>query len=1130
MTEPVIVGTVAVEVTASASKLAKSLKAEVEKAFKDLDFSKAIQDALGKTKIKLPVDLDPNTDTIGEKVRKTRTPKVPVDLDPNTDTIGEKVKRTRVPKVPVELDPVLQAFQQEIRRQTAALARHLNVSVPVGADTSGLREELGAQLAAIKAQSRIQVPTEPGGKAEYEARLKAQLAEVAARVKQTVHVDVDVDKRGSSALAAIGGLIKGFGKGLPNFGGIANGISELGGAIQKAAGSSAQLGGSLAGAATTATGPIGLVIGLLATAAAGMVALAAAATFAVPAISAVAGAAAAIPAALVGAAAGIGTLALGFKGIAAAFKPKAGGGGGGSGQDAESQARRIAGAERGVESARRGIAAATRALQAAERGYDDAVEQVSLAQARAAKAQDAVNQARKEAKEDIEDLGRALRGAQLDEEDAALGVQDALRALNEAKLTGNLPDIQRAELAYRRAQLTLENATDSAGDLGDEQAEAAAKGVEGSDKVQSALEDQAAALRGVEDAQNGVLDAQNALLSANDGLKSSYDSLLSAQDALAESQKSVAAGAAAAGAQVVKLAPAAQKFVDAIKALKPAFEDLRLDVQQRLFEGLDKTVTNLGKAWIPALKVTLGSYADTFNGFFKNLGSSLGQPKFISDIQAGAEGARAGLAKIGDSITTSLVPAFGALSRAAGPFLDKLGEEIADVVTEFSNWVLQGEKTGGLKEFFDTAAKSVHDLFTTGKLAFKIVGDLVGILIGTSLAKGKTPLESFNDQLQKLHDFLSSAKGKKAVTDFVENIKAKFEDFVGVAQKIGDFVGKVNGFFDGSDTEKVKSAGVLIGQALVSGIIAGFGAAVVASFTSLGAIAQAIVDKVKEVLGISSPSTVMMSVGVDLALGLINGLLGMFGSIVSTVAQIPGRILGALGDTASLLVASGRNVVSGLINGAVSLAGTLSQRVTDLRTRIFNTFATAGSLLVTAGRNTVIGLINGIGSYVSALATRAAGLRTTIANQLSNAGSLLVNAGRNIVIGLINGIASMIGTLGNYLGQIGSFIQAHKGPIEKDRQLLVGAGRAIMDGLIGGIDDRKTALAAQLSDVSGLIAGTQMPALASDLGGVSASLNKSATLELAWAPGSTSDKVYRAIQDDIKLRWSGNVQAALGSG
>lgn len=1103
MTSPISVGQVSIEVIASVKKLAKSLRADIEKEFKALDFSKLIQDSIGNKPIKVPVLAELDTESLKEKVRQTRVPKVKVPLDPDTKDIPEKVKKTRVPKVPVPLDPVMQAFQQEVRRQTAALSRQA-IKIPVDGDFAHLRSEIAADLVEIQRQSKIQIPTEPGDKAAYEARLKAQLAEVARRVKQTVHVDVDVDKDGRAG-GGIGGLtagLQGLTRFLPSLGAVSGGVADIVGAFQKLAGTSAQAGGAMAGAAQSAAGPVGVLVGALVAAGAAAVALSTGFALAVPVLgvvaaglTAVAGAAAAIPGALAGAGAVFGTLGLGFKGISDAFKPRAGGGGGGgggSGEDPAARARRVAAAERGVDAARRGIAAATRGLQSAERGYDDAVRAVSDAQARAAKSQEAINRARREAKEDIDDLSRALRGAVLDEEDATLRITEALRALNQAKESGVLPDIQRADLEYRQAQLALENAKDATDDLGEASKVANKLGVEGSDKVQDALADQRDAIRAVKDAQQGVVDAQNAIKSANESLAASYDGLASAQDAVAEANKKAAAAGGGGGGlaqQVTKLAPAAEKFVAAVKALKPAFEGLRLDVQQRLFAGLDKTVTNLGKAWIPRLRETLGSYADTFNGFFKRLGTAVTTPKFISDLQTAAEGARQGLKKIGDSITSSLVPAFGALAAASAPFLKKAGEEIAKVVSEFSNWILKAEQSDKLKSFFATAAEALHDIFTTGKEVGRLIGNLFRIIFTGNGKSDKSAIDSFNDGLRKINEWLEDPSNQQKIADFFDRLKGFYEDF---KAKFSTVKGILDKILPSDGEGKAGSLGVQIGSALVAGVLAGIGQTL--SFQN-GVLADlflnsplSLIGSIKRLLGIKSPSTVMAAIGRNLIEGLINGITGMFGA--------------------------------------------LRTRVLGLRTTITNVFASAGSFLSNAGRNVVAGLANGIVALYGALRTRANALRAVITNALSSAGSLLYRHGQAVISGLINGISSMVRSLGSYLGQIGAFIQAHKGPIEKDRVLLFGAGQAIMGGLISGIDDKKAALAAQLADVTSLVGGTSFSDLDS---GADAAITRSLqvaganTLQATWAPGMTGDKLLDAMRDKIQFSFGGRVDRALST-
>ncbi|PRY24049.1 hypothetical protein [Pseudosporangium ferrugineum] len=1158
MTSPTSVGQISVEIVAELKGLAKSIRKGLEKSFQDLDFSKAIQDAAG-----------------------TKPIKVKVEPEFDTSVLPEKVKRTRVPKVPVELDPVLAAFQQEVRRQTAALSRQA-IKIPVDGDTAGLRAGLAAQLASIKAQSRIEIPTEPGEKAAYETRLRAQLAEVAHRVKQTVTVNVDVDTgRGASALTGVGAALRGFSKALPNIAGVSSAVADLGGALQKAAGNSAQLGGNLVGAFTTAAGPIGAIVGFLAVATAGMAALGGAAVVAAGAVSAVAGAAASVPGAIAGGLAAFGALKLGFSGISetlgAAFKPKAGGGS--AGEDPASRARRIAAAERGVESARRGIAAATRGVQAAERGYDDAVRRVSEAQRRAKQAQEAVNKARREAREDIEDLNRALAGARLDEEDAALRVTEALRALNEAKETGVLPDIQRADLEYRQAQQALEEAKDSTEDLGEASADANRKGVEGSDKVRDALEDQRQAFQAVKDAQAGVLDAQNAIIAANDGLKSSYDSLASAQDSLAEANKKAAsAGGGGLASQLPKLAPSAQAFVDAIKRLKPAFDDLRLDVQQRLFAGLDTVITTLAGRWKKPLGRIFGSYADTFNGFFKNLGKSLGKPKFIQDIETGAEGFRKGLDKILDAVSGPLVEAFGTLSAASAPFLEALGDEIADVVTKFSEWVAAGEKSGALQDFFTAATEAMHQIFRIGGSVVSIIGSIITIITGRRhVGKDKSALEGFADGLQKVSDWLDDPAHQEGIRQFFESIVDGIQKAARWVKKIDGWIDKLNAFMTairelfggregnatgagkgaadaltgvgrilGSKSGKKTTSSPGLGNLRQAGDDAGsdFGEGLLEGLKrSIGKVGDnipglfwegpdSLVGRIKAGLGIASPSTVMAAIGDDLINGLIKGIGDGLAGLKRKAGEMVAKVREGVGTVTGTLAQKGRDLVSGLVKGLGERYPTAKNTAVGLKNIVTAQFTNSGSTLTSAGKNVGASLANGIAAMYPATNRTAKGLKTQVQSPWDRPGQILYNVGQIVAQGLQQGIDSQKRNLGYYLTSLATYIKSKKGPISKDRVMLRPEGQAIMSGLIDGIASRKEALGAELAGVTSLVTDTSFPGLGADLdAAVSSNLAIAGahTFVLDFAPGFTGDFLVDGLKKNIKARNNGNVVAALGS-
>jgi hypothetical protein len=1036
MTSPTNVGEVSVDLVAEAAGLARSLRKELEKAFRGIDLSGALRQAVSNTKVQVPAE------------------------------------------------PDLSGFN--------------------------------AKLSGLYGLGPIRVPVEPD-LTGFTERIRAAVARLSGRLTVEVKADVDRGVLGGG----IGNAFKGLAAAAPNIGGLTGQVSDLGGALQRAAGNSAQLGGSLAGAAQSATGPVGVVIGLLTTVgivgAAAFGAVVGGVTLAIPAVTALAGALASLPGLLSGVGAGFGTLALGFKGISEAFEPKTGGGGGGGGQSAAARARQIASAARSVEAARRGVAAANRGLEASERSLAaaergvvsahralaDAEAQVAEAQKRAERAQLAVSRARRDAAEDIDDLGRALRGAVISESEAAQAIDDALLALNEAKLTGNIPDIRRAQNAYDRAVLSAEEAADAVGDLQEQADEANTKGVEGSDKVQAALEAEADAYRGVVDAQQGVVAAQEGIIAANDSLKSAQDGVLSAQDGIksaadgltsaleaqAAAQEKVGASAGGIGKEVTKLAPNAQKFVNAIKALKPAFEDLRLDVQQRLFAGLDRTVTRIGEKWIPALRVTLGSYADTFNGFFRDLGTAVTTPKFIADIQAGAEGFRVLLEKVGASITSKLVPAFGSLARASAPFLEALGDGLAKIVTRFSDWVLAGEKSGGLTTFFDKAVQALKDIGAIGGTVFSILGSIFEIITGSQSSSGENnPLQTFRDGLQKVADYLDNPKNQKKIIGFVESIRDAINQAGKAANKVlGTF--RVVRKIIGGESES-------LGADIMAGIITGIASMNVFIGRILLSTAKAMVSSyvgwVKGFLGISSPSRVFMEIG--------------------------------------------RNIIEGLAQGIRNFTGTLRATASTMKTTVVGAVTDAGNWLLDKGRQAGGGIVNGLRSMFPSISATASNIRPTIANPVSRAAtSLLYSPGQNIALGLIRGIDSMGARIGRSVASLASRVAASLNralEVRSPSRVTMWTGRMVGEGLALGIENqagRVQAAADELATLAVPDVGT------ADFAGLEATLSRQLSvasrgqLTASWKDSASAHPVVKAFQEFISLEFNGDVQAAFGS-
>lgn len=460
-----------------------------------------------------------------------------------------------------------------------------------------------------------------------------------------------------------------------------------------------------------------------------------------PVLTAIEGGLASIPALAIGAAGAIGMLGLGFHGIGAAigevFNPPRGGGGGSSANDEANRADQIASAERSL----------------------------TLAQRSAADAQTALNDARRQAVNDLADMNLQLARAHLDEQGAILAVKQAQIDLMNAQNTQQDPLAQeRAKQNLLEAQQALVEARQHTKELQEQTAEANAKGVEGSDKVKAALEQQQSAVF-------QVADAQAALRRANE-------------------QTAVSAGGAVSA--LSKLAPNARAFVEEIARLKPQLLDLQRYVQNELFAGMDRKLAEWAGVWIPTLKTGLGGLADAANQFAKRLGDDLSKP----EVRQAVDGVFASMDRVLTKFTTGgsldkLVHGFNDLVVAATPFVEKLGNKIVDELGKLGDWLSDKKKSGALAQFFEDAYHDAQDLWDIGKDVFAIVSDIVNIATGQDKKKNGNALDSFKDTMDNVRSWIESDKGKKTIKQVIDD----FHEIAVSAVHITEAVAKVIGWF-----------------------------------------------------------------------------------------------------------------------------------------------------------------------------------------------------------------------------------------------------------------------------------------------------------------------------------------------
>jgi hypothetical protein len=443
-----------------------------------------------------------------------------------------------------------------------------------------------------------------------------------------------------------------------------------------------------------------------------VLAFTAAVAFAGPVVSILGGALGSLFAIAAGAGLGLGVLGLGLRGVADAFKKTSAGGG-----SAVNTLRQVELAQRAVARAQRD----------------------------AKKAADDLNRARENEVKRIRDLNLNLRQSLEDQKSAAAAISEAREALARARATGDANEIAKAEADLRRAELALEETKNRVSDLKEEQAEADRKGVEGSDQVQAAIERQQQALEALADAEYNLKEARKGGGGGGGGIE-----------------------------DTVKLAPAAEDFVSKIKKLGPAFDSIRLDVQEHLFRGLGDSVTYLFNAWKPTLTTQMVAMADVLNGIVKTFSSTASKPRFISDMSVGLDAVRRLVDRVGTALAGPFMDAMARLSRAAAPFVDMLGDKLGGMIEDFASWIEQADNTGQLEAFFRNSTKYVGELFDIVSVTIAIVGDLFSILLGKDLPigeSGKDPLAAVRDALQGIHEWLQDPENQKKLQEVVDKIR-----------------------------------------------------------------------------------------------------------------------------------------------------------------------------------------------------------------------------------------------------------------------------------------------------------------------------------------------------------------------
>ena len=223
------------------------------------------------------------------------------------------------------------------------------------------------------------------------------------------------------------------------------------------------------------------------------------------------------------------------------------------------------------------------------------------------------------------------------------------------------------------------------------------------------------------------------------------------------------------------------------------------------------------------------------------------------------------------------------------------------------------------------------------------------------------------------------------------------------------------------------------------------------AFQTVFPIIQALTSSVFTIIQTVISTT--MSVISDIITAVLAAINGDWNTVFSSLQHIAETIFNAV-----------KTVIGTKINAAKTIIQTCLNTIKSAWDTAFNGLK---SVVTSAMENAKSAVSNGIKSIVNWFS----GLGGKIKSALGNLGSLLVSAGSSIINGLLNGIKQKFEDVKSFVGGIGDWIAAHKGPKEYDLKLLIPNGGWIMESLATGLEKALPTVKDALDSVADSIQG-----------------------------------------------------------
>jgi hypothetical protein len=280
--------------------------------------------------------------------------------------------------------------------------------------------------------------------------------------------------------------------------------------------------------------------------------------------------------------------------------------------------------------------------------------------------------------------------------------------------------------------------------------------------------------------------ANKAVAAAVGGSAAAHKTATQAVSAAATAHKNAQKAADDYAASLKNLAPSAQQVVSAIIQLKPAFDGLRLDVQQHLFEGMGAALLSLGSTVLPVLQSGLTQVASGLNEAALNIVKFATSKEAIADYQAIFNNIGSAAHLLAGAVQP-ILQMFTDVAAVGAQFLPVLAEHFQSAATAAAAFVSHARETGQLKQWIQTGLDAVKELWGALKDVVAIIRDLA-----VSPGFGPNLLQAIHDLTTGIRWIIENVPGATSiVTAFFEAwlVAKAITGIAGMVSTIGTVIG-----------------------------------------------------------------------------------------------------------------------------------------------------------------------------------------------------------------------------------------------------------------------------------------------------------------------------------------------------